>query len=129
MQTGTPVNVAERMNRLTFNVVGRVLLGADPGALDAYSGTLRAIAMPLLHYIECACHPAVGAPALGPHTAQLAFSTRHGRLRCPGAADHRGTSSGQAAHREGQATDVLALLLAACDGHVRRRHERLAAPG
>ena len=32
-QTGTPVNVAERMNRLTFNVVGRVLLGADPGAL------------------------------------------------------------------------------------------------
>ena len=44
MQTGTPVNVAERMQRLTFNVVGRVLLGADPDALDAYSGTLRTIA-------------------------------------------------------------------------------------
>src|SRR5499433_735682 len=52
MQTGTPINVAERMNRLTFNVVGRVLLGADPGVLDAYWGTLRAIALPLLQFIN-----------------------------------------------------------------------------
>ena len=40
------------MNRLTFNVVGRVLLGADPGALDAYSDTLRAIALPLLRFLQ-----------------------------------------------------------------------------
>src|SRR5919197_435419 len=52
MQTETPINVAERMNRLTFNVVGRVLLGVDPGALDAYWGTLRAIALPLLQFIN-----------------------------------------------------------------------------
>ena len=38
-QTGTLVNVDDRMHRLTFNVVGRVLFGADPGVLDAYRDT------------------------------------------------------------------------------------------
>src|SRR5215471_8646971 len=52
MQTGTLVNVDDRMNRLTFNVVGRVLLGADPGALDVYRDTLRAIALPLLRFMQ-----------------------------------------------------------------------------
>jgi len=51
-QTGTLVNVDDRMHRLTFNVVGRVLLGADPGALDAYRDTLRAIALLLLPFLQ-----------------------------------------------------------------------------
>ncbi len=74
IQTGTPVNVAARMQRLTFNVVGRVLLGADPGALEAYSGTLQAIAMPLLHYINARATRIRGRPHSGsPHRATGSF--------------------------------------------------------
>src|SRR5262249_14903331 len=51
-QTGSPVNVAERMQRLTFNVVGRVVLGIAPDTLDAYSRQLKAIALQLLQYMN-----------------------------------------------------------------------------
>ena len=114
MQTGTPVNVAERMQRLTFNVIGRVLLGADPGALNTYRVTLQAIAMPLLHYMQARATrmwaPPLWIPtprnrqfrrAVAVYNAlvqQIIAARRHPRQR-----------------PEDQATDVLALLLAACD--------------
>jgi cytochrome P450 len=113
-QTGTLVNVDDRMHRLTFNVVGRVLLGADPGALDAYRDTLRAIALLLLPFLQARTTQPWAPPLWVPTPAQLAFSTRRRRLRCPRAADHCGTTPGPAAHGR-TATDVLALLLAACD--------------
>jgi cytochrome P450 len=114
MQTGTPINVAERMNRLTFNVVGRVLLGADPGALDAYWGTLRAIAVPLLQCIH--------ARATGPWAPPLWVPTpRNRRFRRAVAVYDALVQQIIAARRQamqhagGQTMDVLALLLAACD--------------
>jgi cytochrome P450 len=114
VQAGTPVNVAERMNRLTFNVVGRVLLGADPGALDAYSGTLQAIALQLLQFIN--------ARATRPWALPLWVPTpRHWQFRRAVAIYDALVQQIIAARRqarqqaEGQATDVLALLLAACD--------------
>jgi cytochrome P450 len=113
-QTGTLVNVDDQMNRLTFNVVGRVLLGADPGALDAYSGTLQAIALPLLQFIQ--------ARATRPWAPPLWVPTpRHWRFRRAVAVYDTLVQQIIAARRqarqrlEGQATDVLALLLAACD--------------
>ena len=115
MRTGTPVDVAERMHRLTFNVVGRVLLGADPGALDAYQWHPAGHRHAALALYECACHPAVGAPALGPHTAQLAVFDAPWPSTMPlcSRSSRHGVKPGSA--QEGQATDVLALLLAACD--------------
>ena len=115
MRTGTPVDVAERMNRMTFNMVGRILLGADPGALDAYWGTLRPIALPLLQYIN--------ARATSPWAPPLWVPTpRNWRFRRAVAVYDALVQQIIAARRQaiqragGQATDVLALLLAACDG-------------
>jgi cytochrome P450 len=114
MRTGTPVNVAERMNRLTFNVVGRALLGAAPGALDAYWGTLRAIAVPLLQFIN--------ARATRPWAPPLWVPTpRNWRFRRAVAVYDALVQQIIAARRQarqrggGQAMDMLALLLAACD--------------
>ena len=57
-QTGLPVNVAERMNRLTFNVVARAVLGVAPDTLEEYSRQLKAIALRLLQYMQDrAAHP------------------------------------------------------------------------
>jgi cytochrome P450 len=114
MQTGTPVNVAERMHRLTFNVVGRVLLGADPGALDAYWGTLRAIALPLLQGIHARATRPWAPPLWVPTPRNWRFRraiTVYDALVQQIIAARR-----QARQRPGgEATDVLALLLAACD--------------
>jgi cytochrome P450 len=113
-QTGTLVNVDDRMHRLTFNVVGRVLLGADPGALDAYSDTLRAIALPLLRFLQ--------ARATQPWAPPLWVPTpRNWRFRRAVAVYDALVQQIIAARRQarprtaGPATDVLALLLAACD--------------
>jgi cytochrome P450 len=114
MQTGTPVNVAERMQRLTFNVVGRVLLGADPDALDAYSGTLRAIAMPLLRYMNARATrlwaPPLWVPTPRNREFRRAVAVYDALVQQIIAARRQARQRG-----EGQATDVLALLLAACD--------------
>ena len=112
-QTGTPVNVAERMRRLTFNVVGRVLLGVVPDTLDEYSRQLKAIALRLLqHMNDRATHLWALLDGYPPRESavspcgciydalvQQIISARRQALR-----------SAQA-----PATDVLALLLAACD--------------
>lgn len=114
VQTGTPVNVAERMNRLTFNVVGRVLLGADPGALDAYSGTLRAIALQLLQFINARATRPWALPLWVPTPRNWQF--RRAVAIYDALVQQIISARRQAMqHAEGQATDVLALLLAACD--------------
>jgi cytochrome P450 len=114
MQTGAPVNVAERMQRLTFNVVGRVLLGADPGALDAYWGTLRAIAMPLLHYMHARATrlwaPPLWVPTPRNRQFRRAVAVYEALVQQIIAARRHARQRGEA-----QAADVLALLLAACD--------------
>jgi cytochrome P450 len=114
MQTGTPVNVAERMQRLTFNVVGRVLLGADPDALEAYRGTLQAIAMPLLRYMNARATslwaPPLWVPTLRNRQFRRAVAVYDALVQQIIAARRQARQRG-----EGQATDVLALLLAACD--------------
>ena len=114
IQTGTPVNVAARMQRLTFNVVGRVLLGADPGALEAYSGTLQAIAMPLLHYMNARATrlwaPPLWVPTPRNRQFRRAVAVYDALVQQIIAARRQARQRG-----EGQATDVLALLLAACE--------------
>jgi cytochrome P450 len=114
MQTGTPVNVAERMNRLTFNVVGRVLLGADPGALATYSGTLRAIALPLLQFINARATrlwaPPLWVPTPRNRRFRRAVAVYDALVQQIIAARRQARQ-----HTEEQVTDVLALLLAACD--------------
>lgn len=113
-QTGTLVNVDDRMHRLTFNVVGRVLLGADPAALDAYSDTLRAIALPLLQFLQ--------ARATRPWAPPLWVPTPHNwRFRHAVAVYDALVKQIIAARRQArphtgeQEMDVLALLLAAYD--------------
>jgi cytochrome P450 len=114
MQTGAPVNVAERMQRLTFNVVGRVLLGAEPGALAAYGGTLRAIAMPLLHYMNARATrlwaPPLWVPTPRNRQFRRAVAVYDTLVQQIIAARRQARQRGAA-----QATDVLARLLAACD--------------
>jgi cytochrome P450 len=114
MQTGTPINVAERMNRLTFNVVGRVLLGADPGALDAYWGALRTIALPLLQFINARATrlwvPPLWVPTPRNWRFRRAVAVYDALVQQIIAARRQAMR-----HAEGQPTDVLALLLAACD--------------
>jgi cytochrome P450 len=114
VQTGTPINVAERMNRLTFNVVGRVLLGADPGALDAYSGTLRTIALQLLQFINARATRPWALPLWVPTPRNWQF--RRAVAIYDALVQQIISARRQAMqHAVGQATDVLALLLAACD--------------
>jgi cytochrome P450 len=113
-QTGTLVNVDDRMHRLTFNVVGRVLLGADPGALDAYRATLRAIALPLLRFMQARATrpwaPPLWVPTPRNWRFRRAVAVYDALVQQIIAARRQARS-----HTAGPATDVLALLLAACD--------------
>jgi cytochrome P450 len=102
------------MNRLTFNVVGRVLLGADPGALDAYSGTLRAIALQLLQFINARATRPWALPLWVPTPRNWQF--RRAVAIYDALVQQIISARRQAMqHVVGQATDVLALLLTACD--------------
>jgi cytochrome P450 len=113
-QTGTPVNVAERMNRLTFNVVGRVVLGVAPDTLEEYSRQLKAIALRLLQYMhDRATHPwALPAWIPTPRNRQFrrAVAVYDALVQQIISARRHALQSARA-----PATDMLALLLAASD--------------
>ena len=111
-QTGSLVNVAERMHQLTFNVVARVLLGVAPDALDEYSRQLQAIALRLLRHMNDRATQAWVLPGWIP-------TRRHRQFRRAVAVYDALVQQIIAARRQtlqsAPATDVLALLLAACD--------------
>jgi cytochrome P450 len=113
-QTGTPVNVAERMNRLTFNVVGRVLLGVAPDMLDEYSRQLKAIALRLLQYMNGRATHLWALPAWIPTPRNRQFRRA---VAVYDALVQQIISARRQALQSARvpATDVLALLLAACD--------------
>jgi cytochrome P450 len=113
-QTGSPVNVAERMHRLTFNVVGRVLLGIAPDTLDAYSRQLQAIALQLLQYMNDRATQPWALPGWLPTPRNRQF--RRAVAVYDALVQQIIAARRQALHSAGAAaTDVLALLLAACD--------------
>src|SRR5262249_55602767 len=113
-QTGTLVNVAARMNRLTFNVVGRVLLGIAPDTLDEYGRQLKAIALQLLRHMNDRATHLWTLPGWLP-------TPRNRQFRRAVAVYDALVQQIISARRQAlqsareQATDVLALLLAACD--------------
>jgi cytochrome P450 len=113
-QTGTPINVAERMNRLTFNVVGRVLLGVAPDTLDEYSRQLKAIALRLLQHMNDRATHLWALPGWIPTPRNRQFrravAVYDALVQQIISARRQALQSAQA-----PATDVLALLLAACD--------------
>ena len=47
-RTGEPINVSDWMHRFTFRVVGRALLGLEPGVVDQVGQQLQEIAPPLM---------------------------------------------------------------------------------
>jgi len=113
-QTGAPINVAERMHRLTFNVVGRVVLGVTPDTLDASRHQLKAIALRLLQYMHDRATQPWALPGWIPTPRNRQFRRAvavYDALVQQIIADRRHALQSAGA----QATDVLALLLAACD--------------
>ena len=113
-QTGAPVNVAERMNQLTFNVVGRVVLGVAPNTLEEYGRQLKAIAPQLLQYMQDRATQPWAPPAWLPtprnrqfRRAVAVYDTLVQQII---AARRHALQS-----RRAPATDMLALLLAASD--------------
>jgi cytochrome P450 len=109
-QTGTPVNVAERMHRLTFNVVGRVVLGIAPDTLDAYSRQLKAIALQLLQHMNDRATKLWTLPGWIPTPRNRQFRRA---IAVYDALVQQIISARRQALQSAPAADVLALLLAA----------------
>jgi cytochrome P450 len=111
-RTGEPVNVTAWMHRLTFRVVGRVLLGLTPESLDDLGRQLQAVGRQIFPYLTPHLRPTWTLPAWIPTPRRQRF--RRAIATYNAIAQQVITMRRQALqHNHTASTDLLALLITA----------------
>ena len=113
-RTGQAVHISAWMQRLTFRIVGRAILGSAPPALDDVGRQLQALAGPLMRYFSARSTHHWAIPPWVP-------TPQRRRVRRAVASYHAvvqqliETRRQALDRRQAQAPDVLARLIAALD--------------